>query len=116
MLAFLADENFNNVILRGVVRRHPDIDIVRAQDVGLSGADDPTLLSWAAEQSRLVLTHDAQTLVNFAYHRVRDSQLMPGVIECRHRLPIAQAIDDIAMLAEASLDGEWEGQVVYLPL
>lgn len=41
MLRLAADENFNNTILRGVTRRLPAADIVRVQDVGLSGADDP---------------------------------------------------------------------------
>ncbi len=43
-----ADENFNNDIVRGVLRRKPDADSVRIQDVGLSAADDPTVLAWAA--------------------------------------------------------------------
>jgi hypothetical protein len=29
---------------------------------------------------------------------------------------IAQAIEDILLLAEYSVQGEWEGQVRYLPL
>jgi hypothetical protein len=32
MVAFAADENFNNDILRGLLRRKPDLDIVRVQD------------------------------------------------------------------------------------
>ena len=49
MTRFLADENFNNQIVRGILRQAPSIDIVRVQDVGLSGVDDPTVLAWAAE-------------------------------------------------------------------
>ena len=44
MARFLADENFNNQIVRGVLRQSSDIDIVRVQDVDLSGADDPAVL------------------------------------------------------------------------
>lgn len=45
MLRLAADEDFNNVILRGARRRNADLDIVRVQDIaGLSGADDPTVL------------------------------------------------------------------------
>jgi hypothetical protein len=47
MARLLADENFNNQIVRGVLRQSPDIDIVRVQDVDLSGVDDPTVLEWA---------------------------------------------------------------------
>jgi hypothetical protein len=48
MLRLAADENFNNAILRGLLRRKPQLAIVRIQDVGLSGAADPLVLSWAA--------------------------------------------------------------------
>ena len=48
MLRLLADENLNNDIVRGLLRRSPDLDVVRVQDVGLSGAEDPTVLEWAA--------------------------------------------------------------------
>jgi predicted nuclease of predicted toxin-antitoxin system len=54
MLAFLADENFNNRIVEGLLLREPGLDIVRAQDVGLSGKDDRELLAWAAEQNRIL--------------------------------------------------------------
>ncbi len=49
MLRLAADENFNGNIVRGLLRRRPDLDIVRIQDVGLAGADDPAILAWAAE-------------------------------------------------------------------
>ena len=41
MLRLAADENLNNDILRGLLRRRPGLDIVRIQDVGLSGARRP---------------------------------------------------------------------------
>ncbi len=116
MLALLADENFNNDIARGVRRRHPTVEFVRVQDVGLSGADDATLLEWAAENGRVLLTHDVTTMTRYAYDRVRAGQRMPGVFEVGRHVPIGTAIDEIILLAECSLEGEWEGQVRYLPL
>lgn len=41
---------------------------------------------------------------------------MPGVFEVSHDVPLRVAIEDIILIAESSLDGEWEGQVRYLPL
>ena len=67
MTRFLADENFNNQIVRGILRQAPSIDIVRVQDVGLSGVDDPTVLAWAAETGRIVLTHDVATMILFIF-------------------------------------------------
>jgi hypothetical protein len=116
MLRFVADENFNNDIVRGARRRHPAIDIVRVQDEGLSGAEDPIVLAWAADAGRVVLTHDVSTMTRYAYDRVREGKPMPGVFEVTREVPIGVAIDEILLLAECSLPGEWEGQVRYLPL
>jgi hypothetical protein len=116
MLLLLADENFNNDVVRGVRRRSRTVDLVRVQDVGLSGADDPTVLEWAAQEGRVLLTHDVATMTLHAYDRVRAGERMPGVFEVGRQVPIGTAIEEIVLLAECSLDGEWDGQVRYLPL
>jgi hypothetical protein len=115
MLSFASDENFNNDIVRGLLRRKPDLDIVRVQDVGLSGTDDPAILEWAANEGRIMLTHDSTTMIDYAYDRVRAGIPMPGVIEVPDDVPIGKAVEDILLLAELSRNDEWEGRVVYLP-
>ena len=116
MLRLAADENFNGDVVRGLLRRKPDLDIVRLQDAGLSGADDPLVLEWAAAQGRVLLSHDASTPTRFAWERVQNRQAMPGVFEVSRDLPIGEVIEDILLLVECSVDDEWEGQVRYLPL
>jgi hypothetical protein len=116
MLRFVADENFNNNIIRGLLRRQPELDIVRVQDVGLRGADDPNVLEWAAQEGRVLLTHDVATITQYAYERVEAGLSMPGVFEVSSGVPIGRAIEDILLLAECTLEGELEGQVRYLPL
>ena len=61
-MKFLADENFDNRIVRGMIRRQPDLDILRVQDLEIAGADDPTVLGWAAQAGRILLTHDERTV------------------------------------------------------
>jgi uncharacterized protein DUF5615 len=116
MLLLAADENFNNDIVRGVRRRNPTIDIVRVQDAALSGADDATILEWAAKMGRVLLTHDVSTMTRDAYDRARNGQSMPGVFEVGRHVPIRIAIEEIELLAVCSFEREWEGQVRYLPL
>jgi predicted nuclease of predicted toxin-antitoxin system len=70
MLRLAADENFNGDIVRGLLRRNPKLDIVRVQDVGLSGANDPSVLQWAAGQGRVIVTHDISTLAKHAFDRI----------------------------------------------
>jgi hypothetical protein len=116
MLRYAADENFNNDILRGLRRRDDRIDIVRVQDVDLSATLDPIILDWAARESRLVLSHDVSTMVGFAYDRARAGQPMPGLVAVSRQVPLGEAIEDLLLLARCSVEGEWEGQVLYLPL
>lgn len=113
---FLADEDFDNSIVRAVLRRLPHLDIVRVQDEGLSGLHDTEVLEWAAQEGRVLLTHDISTMKEYAYGRVSKGLSMPGVFIASQRIPIAEAIETIALIAECSISGEWEGQVRRLPL
>jgi hypothetical protein len=116
VLRLAADENFNNDVIRGLIRRQPNLDIVRVQDAGLSGANDAAILDWAADDGRVLLTHDVTTMTAYALRRAAGAQPMPGVFEVGMHLSIAQVIDDLLLLAECSLEDEWEGQIRYLPL
>jgi hypothetical protein len=116
MLRFLVDENFNNDILRGLLRTMPTLDIVRVQETPVSGMSDEAVLEWAAKENRVLLTHDRRTMPRFAYDRLRRGLKLSGVVIVSRKLAIRQAIDDLALLADASLDNEWEGQVLDLLL
>jgi hypothetical protein len=41
---------------------------------------------------------------------------MPGVVAVGRAVAVGHAIEDLILLAEASLEGELEGRIVYLPL
>ena len=116
MLLLAADENFNNDIIRGLLRRRPAFPLTRVQDVGLSGAPDATVLEWAVQDGRVLLTHDVTTITRFAYERVVAGRPMPGVFEVGRDVPVRDAIEDILLIADCSLQVEWEGQTRYLPL
>ncbi len=55
-MRWLADENFDNDVIRGLRRRAPGFDVVRVQDVGLGGCADDVVLDWAAAENRILLT------------------------------------------------------------
>ena len=116
VLPLLTDENFNGDIVRGLQRHRPAIDLLRVQDVGLSGAQDPPILEWASHAGRIVLTHDVKTIPRYVYERVRAGLPMPGVCVVPRSVPLGRAIDDILLLVDCSREGEWEGQVLYVPL
>ena len=116
MLPLLADEDFRWAIAHGLRIRQPALDLVRAQEVGLIATADRLVLDWAAREGRILLTHDYRTMIGFAYARVRQGLPMPGVFAMRQTIPTRRAIDDLLILVECSLENEWEGQMLHLPI
>jgi predicted nuclease of predicted toxin-antitoxin system len=116
VLKLVSDENFDGDIRRGLYRRRPDLDVVRVQDVGLSSTPDPEVLAWAAGEGRILLTHDRDTMPNFAYDRVRTGQPMPGVFLVSDRMPVGQAIDEILLAVECLPAEECKDFVRFFPL
>jgi hypothetical protein len=115
MVLLLADENFSHRILRGIRLRIKNVDLVVAQGTVLCGANDPALLAWAAEQGRIVLTHDRQTMPKHAYDRVRSHQPMPGLIVVSDRMPVGEAIELLAMHIDCGMPKDFEYTVTYIP-
>jgi hypothetical protein len=115
-MKFLADENFNNDIVRGVRGRIPDANFTRVQDTEIAGADDPRMLEYAAAQGYIVLTHDVNTLRGFFYDRVKAILPVPGVFLVHKQAPIGRVIDALELIILASKQSEWDGQITYVPL
>lgn len=116
MPAFGTDEDFNHHIVRGLLRRQSGLDIVRIQDIGLIKADDSIILEWAAQEKRILLTHDARTMPKHATKRMLAGNLIAGLVVVPQSLPIGKAIEDILTIALCSNTDEWINLIEYLPL
>lgn len=112
---FVTDEHIARTLIVGLRREFEEIDIVRVQDVGSRTMDDPTILAWAAEQGRVLITHDSRTMPDFAHHRVAELSPMPAVLVVPTTMPIGVAIEELSAIASASESDEWANRVVYLP-
>ena len=116
MIRLLTDENVNNTILRGLARRLPELDFVSVRDVGLAGSSDLVLLRWAANEQRIILTHDIKTMVRDANQLVAQGEPMAGVIFVPDQLEIGRAINDLEMMVGCYTESEMRNSVKYMPL
>lgn len=115
MIRLLSDENFNGNIVRGLFLRQPNLDLLRVQDVNLLNVDDPEILEWAANNNRILLTHDRATMPDFAYERLSRNQSMAGMFVVSDRMAVRQAIDDLLLIVDVTEQTEWKSQILYLP-
>jgi hypothetical protein len=74
------------------------------------------VLEYAAREGFIVVSHDINTMRAAAVARVQIGQEMSGLLLVHQRAPIAQTIEDLILIACASDDAEWAGQIQFLPL
>jgi hypothetical protein len=92
------------------------LDIVRAQDVGLLGAGDEKLLEWAADNDRVLVTHDRRTMPRHLCDRFAAGLHSPGLVIVDDWALIGVCIEELLLIAECSEDNEWQDRIVYVPL
>jgi predicted nuclease of predicted toxin-antitoxin system len=112
----LADEHIDPAIIKGLLRRVPDADIISVYEVALNATPDAEILRWAAEHGRIMLTEDVNTLIADAIKRVENGQPMPGIIAIPARVPIGVVIEELDLIVTVSEGDEWDNRIAYLPL
>lgn len=110
----LADADLKAAIGAGVVRRNSNIDFKRAEDVPLEGLEDPNVLAVAAQEGRVLVSHDVSTMPNHLRAMVAKTN-SPGVILIPQRLPVAEAIDLLLLVCEAAEPEDLENGICLLP-
>lgn len=89
---------------------------MRVQDTEISGRKDEEVLAWTANEGRILLTHDVNTMLDEAYARVKIGLPMPGVIAVIKNTPISRVIEDILLIVECSEQEEWDSHIRFLPI
>jgi len=112
---FQADADFNQIIVAAVIRRTPEIDFRTATAAGLAGVDDAAVLAIAAQDERILVTHD-QTTMPTHFGEFTHSKTSPGLIVVPQSLAIREAADSLTLIWAATEPKEWTNRIVYLPI
>ena len=112
-MRLLFDENFDNDLMRGLLSRAPYINSVRAQDV-IQGVADDGVLQWAADDERVLLTHDVNSMPRHCRERWDDGDMIAGIIYVERIIPIGPAIERILALLNESNQADWLDRVEYV--
>jgi hypothetical protein len=112
---FQADADLNAEIVAGVLRREPSIDFQTADEASLGQVPDPEVLALAAQESRILVTHDRRTMPrHFADFILHHSS--PGVFIIAQTVSVRVAIEELVLVWAASESAEWRNLIVELPL
>ena len=113
---FLADEDVRNDIVRSLRSREPAIDLLDLKTARLRGMKDGAVLELAAQQHRIVISHDRETMTRHFRTRVAAGQPAPGLfIAPQQPNSVGAVVESLILVWNASQAEEWQNQIVYLP-
>ena len=115
IVRYQADADLNQAIVTGVLRREPTIDFQTAFAAGLEGVKDPEVLAIAAQQGRILVSHDRKTMPSEFAEFITSNQ-SSGVIIVSRKLPIEVIIEELLLIWAVSSTEEWVNRIAKLPL
>jgi hypothetical protein len=113
---FLADNDLNDAIVVGALRREPAVEFTRLRELGLEARDDQEVLDYASRENWIVVSHDVNTMTAAAYTRLAAGLKMNGLFLAHQRTAVSPIIDSLILIWTASETEEWVGRVEFLPL
>jgi hypothetical protein len=111
---FQADADLRHAIVTGLVRRSADVDFRSATDALIEGFSDPAVLAFAAQDNRVLISHDVTTMLSH-FREFVGQHRSPGLVLIPQKTPIARAIDDLLLLWEVLDADEIVNRAIYIP-
>ncbi len=116
MLRLLFDEDLNNHVIRGLLRRLPTLDYETTHSLDLAGKSDDEVLLAAAAAERLVISHDVNTMSAAFTRLVEAGNQSYGLLLVPQSLPIGEAIADLELICAATENADWLDRLDFLPI
>ena len=114
-IRFQADADLNQIILLATIRREPAIDFQTAVAASLAGLNDEQVLARAANEGRLLVTHDQKTMPRH-FANFTSAATSPGVLIVPQHIPVATVVENLLLIWFASEAEEWVNRIRFLPL
>ncbi|MGO9256867.1 MAG: DUF5615 family PIN-like protein [Bryobacteraceae bacterium] len=115
MIRFLADASLKEGIVTGCLLREPTMDFLSANEANLHRVPDPQVLALAAQEDRILVTHDFRTMPRHFGDFLQSRGSSPGVLLVPQYLPIGEAIEELLLIWGASEPEEWRNRIVRIP-
>jgi len=114
-IRFQADADLKHAIVAGTLRRAATLDFRRAEAVPLAGLDDSAVLAAAAEDGRVLVSHDVNTM-EWHFREFIQKQTSPRLVLIpQKRVAVGQAIASLVFVWEVLDAADMENRVCLVP-
>jgi len=115
MLHLLADVSLNHHLITACHRKRAALHFLTAPKAGIEGMSNMDLLRFAAEQDRILISHDVQSLPYDFSRFLESGASSPGVFLLDPITPIADAAAWLDLASLASEPEDWDQLIVEIP-
>jgi hypothetical protein len=114
-IRYQADADLNQLIITAVLRQEPTIDFQTASAAFLQSLNDLEVLTLAAQQGRILVTHDRKTMPTYFAELIALHQ-SAGVLIVSKKLAIEVVVNELVLIWSASSAEEWINRIAKIPL
>lgn len=117
-IRYLVDEDTTHAISDQLRRRQPDMVVLTVGDdlAPPRGTLDPGILLWLEREGYCLIARNRRSMPAHLRDHLAADHHMPGIFTLRARASIGQIIDDLLLIWGASHPGEYQDQIVHIPL
>jgi hypothetical protein len=115
---YLLDENLPKWWRREIIKHEPNLEVRRVGDPGcpLFEASDPEILVWCETHQFVHVTNNRKSLPgHLAVHYAAGGHI-PGIIVVDPTANLSELTADLALIAGASFENEYQDRIRYLPI
>lgn len=115
MLRLFFDHDINYDIIKGLIKKIPNLDFTTPNKLGNSDETDENHLAWAWENKRVIVSHDVNTMTDAAKQRLKNGESIFGLILVSQSMPIGDVINELELIIQISEENDFENSVEWLP-
>lgn len=99
-------------------RKYPDLVIWAVGEIGTPPKStlDPEILLWCEEHHFILVTNNRKSMPVHLEDHLAKGHHIPGIFILNPDLSIGQNIDELLLIADGSLECEYQNQIIYLPI
>jgi hypothetical protein len=117
-LKYLLDEHVAHALRDEILRQAPflSVRVMGEPPAPPLGAPDPAILEWCEGHDYVFVTNNRRSMPSHLTDHVARGRVVPGIFVLKPTWGFGETAEHLAFVAQASLEGEYENQIRFLPL
>lgn len=117
-LRYLIDESMPPLWRQLLLKQEPALTVYRIDDPGqpASGTLDPDILIWCERSDLVLITNNRKTMPGHLKDHLAAGRHVPGIFTLPTTYRVLEIIDNLILVAGASLPDEFKDQIQMLPI